>query len=105
MDTGRYLEGPPEQRRNDSIALANLQEMYGNPVRERTLGDYWRILLKRKWIVIVTTVVVFIVAALLTLRMTPIYEAMTTIMVSPPTSNPLDSKNPSAFPIYYQDLS
>jgi polysaccharide biosynthesis transport protein len=104
MDTGRSLEGPSERPRNDSLTLTNLQEMYGHPDRERSLGDYWRILLKRKWTVIVTTVVVLIVAALLSLRMTPIYEATTRIMVSPPTASPLDSKNVSTGPIYYQDL-
>ena len=104
MDTGRLLEVPPERTRNDSFALTNLQDMYGHPGRERSLGDYWRVLLKRKWIVIVTALVVLIVAALLSLHMTPIYEGVTRIMVSPPTSSPLDSKNVSTGPIYYQDL-
>ena len=104
MDTGRFLEGGPERTHNDSFSLTSLQEMYGHPIGERTLGDYWRILLKRKWIIIVTTVVVFIVAALLALRMVPIYEAVTRIMVSPPTASPLDSKNTSMSPVYYQDL-
>jgi succinoglycan biosynthesis transport protein ExoP len=104
MDTRRFLEGPLEEKRNDSLALTNLQEMYGLPIRERSLGDYWRILLKRKWILIVTAVVVFIMAALLSLRVTPIYEAITRIEVSPPTSSPLDSKNTSPSLVYYQDL-
>jgi polysaccharide biosynthesis transport protein len=104
MDTGTFLEGSPERARNDSLALTNLQEIYGLPVREHTLGDYGRILLKRKWTVIVTAAVVLILAVLLSIRMTPIYEAITRIMVSPPTSSPLDSKNNSAVPIYYEDL-
>ena len=104
MDSGRFLESPPERTRKDSFTLTNLQEMYGHSGRERTFGDYWRILLKRKWIVIVTAIVVFILALLLTLRMTPIYEAVTKIMVSPPTASPLDSKNTAGSPVYYQDL-
>ncbi|HEX3437763.1 MAG TPA: polysaccharide biosynthesis tyrosine autokinase [Pseudacidobacterium sp.] len=104
MDTGRLLERPPDRTRDDSFQLANLQEMYGPSVREQSLGDYGRILLKHKWTVIVTAVVVLIVAALISIRMTPIYEAITRIMVSPPTSSPLDSKNTSVSPMYYQDL-
>ncbi|HEX3437645.1 MAG TPA: Wzz/FepE/Etk N-terminal domain-containing protein, partial [Pseudacidobacterium sp.] len=75
MDTGRLLERPPDRTRDDSFQLANLQEMYGPSVREQSLGDYGRILLKHKWTVIVTAVVVLIVAALISIRMTPIYEA------------------------------
>jgi polysaccharide biosynthesis transport protein len=104
MDTDTLLDGAPERTRNNSFPFADLQELYGSPVRERSLGDYWRILLKRKWIVLVTIAIVSIVAALLSTRMTPIYEAVTWIMVSPPTSSPLDSKNTSTSPIYYQDL-
>ena len=105
MDTGALLEEPRERTRNDSFPLVDILELSGQSVRERSLGDYWRILLKRKWVVLVATVIVFIVAALLSMRMTPIYQAVTWIMVSPPTSSPLDSKNTTnASPIYYQDL-
>lgn len=92
MDAGRLLEGPSELARHDSLRLANLQEMYGLPVRERSLTDYWRILRKRKWTVIVSVVVVFISAALISLHMTPIYDAVTRIMISQRASNPLNLK-------------
>ena len=105
MDTGTLLEEPRDGRRKESFSLVDLQELSGQSVRERSLGDYWRILLKRKWIVLVTTVIVFIVAALLSMRITPVYQAMAWIMVSPPTSSPLDPKNTTnTSPIYYQDL-
>ena len=56
--------------------------MYGLPSRERTLGDYWRILRKRKWTIIVSLVVVVTTAALISLRMTPIYDAVARIEIS-----------------------
>ena len=92
MDAGRLLEGSSEPARHDSLRLANLQEMYGLPMRERSLADYWRILLKRKWIVFATIFVVVIMAALISVRMTPIYEAATRILISPQVSSPLNFK-------------
>jgi polysaccharide biosynthesis transport protein len=93
MDRGRSLEGPSELVHHDSLRLANLQEMYGAPAREHSLSDYWRILLKRKWTVIVSVVVVGIMGALISLHMTPIYDAETKIMISPQISNPLNFKD------------
>lgn len=93
MDSGRLLEGPSEIVRHDSHRLANLQEMYGLPVREQSLSDYWRILRKRKWTVVVSVVVVFISAGLISVRMTPIYDAVTRVMISARASNPLNFKD------------
>ena len=59
----------------DWTGITTVQEMYGLSSRERTLGDYWRILRKRKWTIIVSLVVVVTTAALISLRMTPIYDA------------------------------
>ena len=93
MDAGRLLEGPSELVRHDSARLANLQEMYGLPVREQSLSDYWRVLQKRKWTVVVSMVVVFITAGLISVRMTPIYDASTKIMISQRAANPLNFKD------------
>ena len=93
MDAGRLLEKPSELARQDSLRLASLQEMYGPHAREQSLSDYWRILQKRKWTVIVSVVVVFITAGLITIRKTPIYDAATRIMISQRESNPLNLKD------------
>ena len=77
----------------DSPRLASLQEMYTPPAREHSLRDYWHILLKRKWMVIVSVAIVLITTALISLHTTPIYEAVTKITISPPTSNPLNFKD------------
>ena len=96
MDPGRLLEKPSELSRHDSLRLAGLQEIYGVPAREQTLSDYWRILQKRKWTVIVSVVVVFITAGLITIRQTPIYDAVTSIVISRRSSNPLNLKDADA---------
>src|SRR5215469_4915715 len=84
---GKLLEGSAELAPPGWLTNSNLQEMYGGSTRERTLGDYWRIVRKRKWTIIVTLVVVVTAAALVSLRMTPIYDAIVRIEIS--------SQNPS----------
>src|SRR5579862_4434130 len=91
MEPGR-LAVSSESVRHDSLRLASLQELYGLPIRERSLSDYWRILLKRKWTVIVCIVVVVTTAALISIRTTPIYDAVTRILISPQVSSPLNFK-------------
>jgi len=93
MDEGKLIEGSPELARQEALRLASLQEAYGSPVKERSLSDYWRILQKRKWIVIVSIVVVVVVAGVISLRSTPIYQAETRILISPPVSSPLNFKD------------
>jgi len=96
MEQGRLLEGSSEFLDRDSPRLANLQELYGFSTREQTLTDYWRVLQKRKWTVMASVVIVIIIATLVTLRMTPIYDAGTTITISPQTPNPLNFKDTNA---------
>jgi succinoglycan biosynthesis transport protein ExoP len=75
--------------------------------QERTLADYWRILLKRKWTIIATLVVVVIAAALISLSMTPIYDATARISISNyAPSNILNFKGNQQYsdPIENQDL-
>ncbi len=63
---------------------------------EQAIGDYWRILLKRKWTVIATLVIVLTVTAIATLRMTPIYEAVGRISVNREGADLLGFKDPGA---------
>ena len=48
---------------------------------EPSLGDYWRILVKRRWTVITTLLVILTLAIILTFRTTPLYEATGRIAV------------------------
>ena len=50
-----------------------------NPSEELSLKDYWRIIGKRKWVVILTAVVLTASAAGFSFLQTPIYEASTTL--------------------------
>ena len=54
---------------------------------------YWRILKKRKWTALVTLAIVFALAVLSTLRMTPFYEAVSRIAIYPENSNALGLKD------------
>lgn len=82
ITAAKLLEGSAELAPAGWGNGPTLQELYGGPTRERTLGDYWRILRKRKWTIIVSLVVVVTTAALVSLRMTPIYDAIVRIEVS-----------------------
>jgi len=52
----------------------------GTP-EEASLGEYWRILVKRKWTVIATLVVVMTLATVISLRTTPLYMAVGKIAI------------------------
>jgi succinoglycan biosynthesis transport protein ExoP len=93
MNAGRLPSGPVELTHHDSRRLANFQEIYGIPAHEQSLSDYWRILQKRKWTVFVSIIVVVIAAALISLRMTPIYDATARISISQQPSNLLNFKD------------
>ena len=44
--------------------------------QEPNLGDYWRILLKRRWTVLSTLIIVVTLVAIASFRMAPVYEAV-----------------------------
>ena len=53
----------------------------GEPTSGRTLRDYWRVLVQRRWVVYTCLIAVVSVTMLLTFFTTPIYEASTTIQI------------------------
>src|ERR1051325_6147309 len=82
--TGGNLERP--------YIVPDMSAMSSGPQANVTLADYWRILLKRKWVVIATAVVVFTLTTIYTLRTTPIYEAVGRISIGRPNSEFLQMK-------------
>jgi succinoglycan biosynthesis transport protein ExoP len=62
------------------------------PQTNVSLADYWRILLKRKWVIVVTAVVIFTLVTIYTLHTTPIYEAVGRISIGRPNSGFLQMK-------------
>ena len=79
--------------------LDNVRELYAAPGHEPTLRDYWRILGKRKWAILVCALVMVTVVGLVSLRITPIYEAIARISFSGQTSNLLNFSDKSQPPM------
>jgi len=72
------------------------------PSHESAIGEYIRVLIKRKWIVISCLVTIFSVVAIASLKMTPIYEAGGTIQINKPDTT-LNFQNSATFSLDYYD--
>lgn len=70
-----------------------------------SLGDYWRILQKRKWTVILTAAFVLVVVTIATFRMTPLYEATARIAISKEDNDNIRVGDQSAMPDYSFDYN
>ncbi len=77
----KILTEPPQLAPQDVRRLIESKGQFPLVPRETTLGDYWRILLKRKWTVAACVVALVIVAVIVSLYMTPVYEASVRISV------------------------
>src|SRR3954452_19986341 len=64
-------------------------------------GEYLRILIKRKWVVVTCLVAIFSIVAIATLKTTPVYEAGGTIAINKPDTT-LNFQN-SGFTLDYYD--
>jgi capsular exopolysaccharide synthesis family protein len=72
------------------------------PSHDSALGEYVRVLVKRKWIVVTCLATIFSVVAIASLRMTPIYEASGTVEINKPDSS-LNFQNSTTFSLDYYD--
>jgi polysaccharide biosynthesis transport protein len=72
------------------------------PSHDSALGEYVRVLIKRKWIVVTCLATIFSVVAIASLRMTPIYEASGTVEINKPDSS-LNFQNSATFSLDYYD--
>jgi len=72
------------------------------PAHESALGESFRVLLKRKWIIVGVLSTIFSIVAIASLRMTPIYEASGTIEINKPDAN-LNFQNSATFNVDYYD--
>ena len=73
------------------------------PPQDSTLGEYIRVLLKRKWTVLACLICVFSVVAIASLKMTPIYEASGSIEINKPDSGLVNFSNSPTFNLDYYD--
>ena len=69
------------------------------PAQESTLGEYVRVLIKRKWTVLACLVTIFSLVAIASLKMRPIYEASGSIEINKPDSG-LVNFNRSTWPLF-----
>jgi exopolysaccharide transport family protein len=71
--------------------------------QESALGEYFRILVKRKWTVFACLIAIFSVVAIASLKMTPIYEAKGSIAINKPESGLVNFNNSPTFNLDYYD--
>ena len=71
---------------------------------ESTAGEYLRILMKRKWVVVGCFATVFAVVAIASLKTTPVYEASGTIAINKPDTT-LNFQGSATFNLDYYDPS
>src|ERR1700746_942469 len=72
------------------------------PTQESALGEYLRVLIKRKWIVLTCLFTIFTLVAIASVKMTPIYEAEGSIAINKPDSS-LNFKDSATFSLDYYD--
>jgi len=79
--------------------------LYSQPdPQESALGEYVRVLIKRKWIVLGCLATIFSIVTIASLRMTKVYEASGTIHISKPDAT-LNFQNSATFNLDYYDPS
>jgi exopolysaccharide transport family protein len=71
--------------------------------QESALGEYARVLMKRKWTVLACVFTIFSVVAIASLKMTPVYEASGSIKISKPDSGMANFGNSPTFNVDYFD--
>src|SRR5580704_2772679 len=69
-----------------------------------SIGEYLRVLQKRKWIILGCVVTIFSVVAIASLRMPKVYEAGGTIAINKPDTS-LNFQNTATFSLDYYDPS
>jgi exopolysaccharide transport family protein len=72
------------------------------PHHESAIGEYVRVLIKRKWWVLGCLATIFSVVAIASLKMTPVYEAGGTIEINKPDAS-LNFQNSATFSLDYYD--
>ncbi|MGA8617148.1 MAG: polysaccharide biosynthesis tyrosine autokinase [Candidatus Sulfotelmatobacter sp.] len=71
--------------------------------QESALGEYVRVLVKRKWTLLACLFTIFSVVALASLKMTPVYEASGSIEINKSDSSLVNFNNSPTFNVDYYD--
>ncbi len=109
MDSGPLVQANnPTVREMQSAQGFDLGRPAGPPIypqlpaQESAIGEYVRVLIKRKWIVIICLATIFSLVAIASLKMTPVYEASGTIAINKPDTS-LNFQNSATFSLDYYD--
>ena len=78
----------------DASARAQYYPSFRDGEQSRLL-DHWRVVIKHKWIVVISLVLILIGSAIVSLRTIPLYRAEGQIMISRENPNPLGFKDSS----------
>jgi exopolysaccharide transport family protein len=108
MDSGPLVPSAPDIRE-----VPPLGADYGKPAgplvypellsHESALGEYIRVLAKRKWTVLACLLTIFSLVAIASLKMTPVYEASGSIAINKPDSGLVNFNNSPTFSVEYYD--
>ncbi len=108
MDSGPLVPSSPTIREMQPLAV-DLGKATGPRIypellsQESALGEYVRVLVKRKWIVLACLVTIFSLVAIASLKMTPVYEASGSIAINKPDSGLVNFNNSPTFSVDYYD--
>jgi succinoglycan biosynthesis transport protein ExoP len=109
MDSGPLVQANNPTVREMQPAGADFGRPIGPRVypellsQESALGEYVRVLVKRKWTVLACLSTVFSVVAIASLKMTPLYEASGSIEINKPDSGLVNFSNSPTFNVDYYD--
>src|SRR6202167_6269863 len=71
--------------------------------QESALGEYGRVLAKRKWTALAYLLTIFSIVAIASLMMTPVYEASVSIAINKADSGLVNFNNSPTFNLDYYD--
>src|SRR5713226_9637850 len=109
MDSGPLVQANSPTVREMQPAAVDLGRPIGPRVypelisQESALGEYVRVLVKRKWTVLACLFTIFSVIAIASLKMTPVYEASGSIAINKPDSGLVNFNNSPTFNLDYFD--
>jgi polysaccharide biosynthesis transport protein len=109
MDSGPLVQANSSTVREMQPAGADFGRSIGPRLypelvsQESALGDYVRVLVKRKWTVLACLFTIFSVVAIASLKMTPVYEASGSIAINKPDSGLVNFNNSPTFNLDYYD--
>src|SRR5271165_5372610 len=109
MDSGPLVQANNPTVREMQPPVADFGRNLGPRVypelqpQESALGEYLRVLIKRKWTVLACLISIFALVAIASLKMTPIYEASGSIEINKPDSGLVNFSNSPTFNLDYYD--